>query len=269
MKIITNKNTLKKIVIKEKKIGFVPTMGAIHPGHISLIKKSSQNCSKTIVSIFVNKPQFNKKNDYKKYPRNLKQDISLLKKTNVDILFLPSFKQIYPNGQNKNIKIDSFKNKLCGKTRPGHFKAVVDVIDRFIKIINPYKIFFGKKDFQQLKLIESFVNKTHKNIKVIGCKTIREKNGVAYSSRNLLLNKNEFSIASKIYRFLYKNKKKIINNYISINFAKNKMYQIGVNKIDYLEVVDINKTTRPFKKNKLYKLFVSYYLGNTRLIDNI
>ena len=137
MKIFLNKNKLVKIIQKEKNVGFVPTMGAIHKGHISLIKKSISDCDKTIVSIYVNKPQFNKKSDYLKYPRNLKKDISLLKKNKVDYLYIPSTSQIYPKGQCQKIKINSFGKKLCGKFRPGHFEAVVDVIDKFIKIIQP------------------------------------------------------------------------------------------------------------------------------------
>ena len=141
MKIFLNKTKLIKIIQHEKNLGFVPTMGAIHKAHIYILKKSISLCNKTIVTIFVNKPQFNKINDYKKYPRNLKKDISILRKCKVDYLYLPSTKQIYPIGPNKKIKISSFSKKLCGKFRPGHFEAVVDVIDRFIKIIEPNKIF--------------------------------------------------------------------------------------------------------------------------------
>jgi len=119
----------------------VPTMGAIHLGHISLVKKCLYQCDKTIVTIFVNKAQFNRKSDFQKYPRVLKKDITILKKLKVDILYLPSANQIYPDGRNKNIKISSFRKKLCGKFRPGHFQAVADVIDRFIKIIKPKKIY--------------------------------------------------------------------------------------------------------------------------------
>ena len=156
MKIIVHKNKLRELILNEKNLGFVPTMGAIHMGHISLVKKCILECDKSIVSIFVNKPQFNKKSDYKKYPRLLKKDILILKKLKVDYLYLPSEKQIYPNGQNKNIKISSFEKKLCGKFRPGHFRAIVDVIDRFINIINPKRIYFGEKDLQQLMIINHF-----------------------------------------------------------------------------------------------------------------
>ena len=146
MKIIKNKNKLIKLIDGQKKIGFVPTMGAIHFGHISLIKAASRECSKTIVSIFINKPQFNKAKDFKSYPRYLKRDILILKKSKIDYLYIPTNKQIYPNGINNKIKISPFAKKLCGKYRPGHFEAVVDVIDRFVKIIKPKRIYFGEKD---------------------------------------------------------------------------------------------------------------------------
>ena len=190
MKIFSHKKELEKLVHSEKNLGFVPTMGSFHKGHISLIKKSIHMCRKTLVSIFVNKPQFNNKSDFNKYPRNLKKDISLLKRNKVDFLYMPTHKEIYPKGPNKKIKISSFGKKLCGKHRPGHFEGVVDVIDRFLKIIKPNKIFLGNKDLQQLKIIEEFIIRKKIKTKVIGCKNIREKNGIACSSRNYLLTLN-------------------------------------------------------------------------------
>jgi pantoate--beta-alanine ligase len=269
MKIILSKKKLIQILKEEEDLGFVPTMGAIHKAHIYIIKKSISLCKKTIVTIFVNKPQFNETTDYKKYPRNIKKDISVLRKSKVDYLYLPTRKQIYPSGPNKNIKISSFGKRLCGKSRPGHFKAVVDVINRFIKIINPNKIFLGEKDMQQLKIIEEFINKNQIKTKVIPCKTIREKNGIACSSRNFFLSANDFIIASKVYKLLCKSKRLLIKKKNILKKIKNKMFKFGVKKIDYLELLEINKLARPFKKNKKYRLFVAYYLGTTRLIDNI
>ena len=228
MKIIYSKNKLVNFVLKQKNLGFVPTMGAIHEGHISLIKKSINQSGRTIVSIFINKPQFNRKSDFLKYRRVLKKDISILTKLKVDYLYLPSIIQIYPNGPNNNIKISSFEKKLCGKYRSGHFEAVVDVIDRFIKIINPKKIYLGEKDMQQLKIIEHFVKKNYSNIKVIGCKTIREKNGLACSSRNFLLSLNEKKIASKIYTYLKNKKQNLIKKKINLMTIKKSVFKLGV-----------------------------------------
>ena len=269
MKIISNKKILTKIIQKEKKLGFIPTMGAIHKAHLSIVKKCNKSCAKSLVTIFINKHQFNKKSDYVRYPRFLKRDITLLKKNGVNYLYLPTTKQIYPKGPSKKIKISSLGKKLCGKTRPGHFEAVVDVIDRFIKIIKPNKIFFGEKDMQQLKIISHFVKKNHKNTKVIGCKTIREKNGIACSSRNLLLSLKQKTIASKVYKLLINKKQNLIKNKSGLIEIKRKIRELGVNKIEYIEILNINKLIKPYIKNNKYKIFIAYYLGTTRLIDNI
>jgi len=269
MKIFLNKNRLVKLIKEEKNLGFVPTMGSIHLGHISLFKRSISQCNKTIASIFINKPQFDRKIDYQTYPRILKNDILLLKKLKVDYLFIPSSNQIYPTGPNKKIKISSLGKKLCGKFRPGHFRAVADVIERFIKIINPKKIYLGEKDMQQLKIIEHYVKKNYNKIKVIGCKTIRERNGIPCSSRNFLLSSNEKRIASEIYRLLINKKKYLIKKKISLNKIKNKIFELGAHKIDYIKLLDINKIIKPYKRNKKYRIFIAYYLRSTRLIDNI
>ena len=269
MKIFSSKKRLIEYIHNEKNLGFVPTMGAIHKGHLSLINKSISQSKKTIVTIFINKAQFNRKADYKKYPRILKKDISTLKKVNIDYLYLPSHHQIYPKGRNKNIKISSFGKKLCAKFRPGHFEAIADVIDRFIKIIRPKIIYLGEKDMQQLKIIEHFVKKNHIKTQVIGCKTIREKNGIAYSSRNFLLSSKEKKIASQIYHLLINKKKYLIKNKLQIIDLKKNILKLGARKIDYVQVLDVNKLVKPYKKNKKYRIFIAYYLRSTRLIDNV
>ena len=269
MKIILKKNKLSKFTHNKKSLGFVPTMGGIHAGHISLIKRSIKECSNTIVSIFVNKQQFNDKRDFIKYPRILKKDIIKLKKLKIDCLYLPKHRDIYPNGYNKKIKINRFKNKLCGKFRPNHFEAIADVVDRFIKIINPNKIYFGDKDFQQLKIIEDFIKKNYPKCKVVPCKTIREKNGIACSSRNYLLSYGEKKVASKVFKLIKDKKRKLVKKKIKITKIENIIYSMGVRKIDYIEILNINKIIKPFKKKSKYKIFLAYYLGATRLIDNI
>jgi len=269
MKIISNKNKLIKITNNIKNLGFVPTMGAIHKGHLSLIRASNKKCKKTLVSIFINKPQFNRKKDFQKYPRTIKKDIKKLSKYKVDFLFTPSFKEMYPNGINKKIKVISLSKKLCGKFRAGHFEAIVDVIDRFIKIIKPKKIFLGEKDMQQLRIIDAFVKKNYPKVKIIGCKTIREKNGIAMSSRNNLLSNKEKITASKIYKLIKENKRKILTKKIKFTYIKKKLFDFGVKKIDYIEMLDVNKLVKSrFKKNKI-RIFIAYHLRSARLIDNI
>ena len=269
MKILLNKSKLIKFIKNEKNLGFVPTMGGIHQGHLSLVKKSKRQSNKTIVTIFINKPQFNRKIDYQKYPKSLKKDIKILKNSKVDYLYIPTHKQIYPFGPNKKIKINSFGNKLCGKFRPGHFEAIVDVVTKFTNIINPKRIYLGEKDMQQLKIIELFFKKNFKDIKVIGCKTIREKNGIAHSTRNALLSIDQKKIASKVFKFLINKKKKLVKKEISLSIIKNQIYKLGINKIDYVELLDVNKIIKKNTKIKKYRIFIAYYIGTTRLIDNV
>ena len=173
MKIINNIFDLNKAIKNFRGFGFVPTMGGIHQGHISLIKRSIKECNHTIVSIFINKQQFNNKRDFIKYPRILKKDIQKLAKLKINYLYLPKHEDIYPYGYNRKIKINKFKKKLCGKFRPNHFKAVVDIIDRFIKILNPKNIYFGNKDLQQLKLVDNFVSKKYPSTKIISLISLR------------------------------------------------------------------------------------------------
>ena len=269
MKIISNKNNLIKITNNIKNLGFVPTMGGIHKGHLSLIKASQKKCKKTLVSIFINKPQFNRKKDFQSYPRTIKTDIKKLSSYKVDYLFCPSFNAMYPDGVNKKIKVIPFSKKLCGKFRPGHFKAIADIIDRFIKIVKPKKIFLGEKDMQQLKIIDAFVSKNYPEIKVIGCKTIREKNGIAISSRNFLLSKKEKKIASKIYKFIKKNKREILTKKFKFTNIKKTLLEFGARRIDYIKILDINSIIKSRSKKNKSRIFVAYYLSSVRLIDNI
>ena len=163
-------------------------MGSLHKGHISLIKKSKIKCNKTLVSIFVNPSQFNKRKDFNKYPRNIKKDLSLLKKIKVDFVYIPKKNQVYNFKRKKEIRLKNKDKILCAKFRKGHFEGVIDVMDRFTKIIRPNKIFMGEKDFQQLCLVKKYIEKRYKS-KIISCKTIRDRNKLVLSSRNLLLKK--------------------------------------------------------------------------------
>ena len=271
MKIFKDKHTLQREILKTKGISFVPTMGGLHKGHISLIKKSKKSQFKTLVSIFVNPTQFNKKIDFKSYPRSAKKDLKKLKKLKINYLYMPTFKDIYGFKPKEKVFLDKFSKKLCGKFRRGHFEGVLNVVNRFLEIIKPRYIFLGKKDYQQLYLIKRHIEKRKIKSKIIECKTIRENNGVALSTRNSKLNDHQMKIASKIYYYLYKLKKKIKKNYnlFSLNKIKNELKELGVSKIDYLE----NYNTKNFKKIKKqgekFNLFIAYYIKKIRLIDNI
>ena len=269
MKILLRNSDLNEAILDSSNVGFVPTMGSLHKGHISLIKKSLICCSKTVVSIFVNPTQFNKKSDYKKYPRNIKKDLKILKRLKVNFVFTPNEKQIY-NFKNKiKAKLAQKDKVLCAKYRKGHFEGVIDVMTRFTKIINPSKIFMGEKDFQQLFLVKKYVENNFRS-KIIPCKTIRDKNKMALSSRNLLLNKIDLFKAGKISRELISFKKKLSKKNITKNLIlmkKNNLEKLYNIHIEYLEIRN-KKNLNLSKKIKNSKIFVAYYLKSIRLIDN-
>ncbi len=271
MKIFKDKQTLQKEILKTTGISFVPTMGGLHKGHISLIKQSKKSKLKTLVSIFVNPKQFNKKSDFRFYPRNIKKDIKQLKKLKINYLYIPTYKDIYGFRPKQKVFLDKFSKKLCGKYRKGHFEGVLNVVNRFIEIIKPKYIFLGKKDYQQLYLIKKHIEKRKIKSKIIECKTIRERNGVALSTRNLNLNDSQMKIASNIYYYLYYLKKKIKKNYnlFNINKIKKDLKDLGVNKIDYLKNYNIKNFKEIKKQNKKFNIFIAYYIKNIRLIDNI
>ena len=271
MKILLNNTSLFESLRPFNDLGFVPTMGGIHKGHLSLINKSNKLCKKTIVSIFVNPKQFNNKKDLKSYPRNIKKDLKILKKSKkVDFVYLPKFKDIYKDKKKSKITLQKKDKILCAKFRKGHFEGVLDVMNKLTKIINPQKIFMGEKDFQQLYLVKKQLERTYKT-KIIPCKTIRDRNNVALSSRNLLLNKSSIVIAAKIYKKLVsikkniKNKKKISS---FLNLKKKELKNSYKIKIDYLELRNINDLKISSTKQNS-RLFIAYYLNNIRLIDNL
>ncbi len=199
-------NRLNKEVNFKANIGFVPTMGSLHKGHISLIKSSKKTCKKTLVSIFVNPSQFNKRSDLRNYPRNLKRDIKILMKLKVDYLLTPNVNDIYSERKNTKIKLNKKDKIMCALYRPGHFEGVLAVINQFLKRFKPKYIFFGEKDYQQLFLIKKFIKNKFKT-KIFSCSTIRDKNNLALSSRNILLSDNDIKKSSFIAKFLLKFKK--------------------------------------------------------------
>ena len=256
---------LNKEVNFKASVGFVPTMGSLHKGHISLVKNCQKTCDKTLVSIFINPSQFNRKTDYKNYPRTLDKDIKILKKLKVDYVLVPNIKEIYSRNTPRKISINKKHKVLCGKYRPGHFEGVLAVISKFLKDLKVKKIFLGEKDFQQYFLIKNFVKKRFKT-KVVLCKTIRMGSSLPYSSRNKLLDNKSIRIAQKFT-------KKIIDVFKNIKKNKNKTYllqSIKSNnniKIEYLELRNKNNLSPIFNKRNL-KLFVCFYIKKVRLIDN-
>ena len=273
MIIFENQNDLQLYLQNEginKKIGFIPTMGALHDGHISLIKESSKKCDLTICSIFINPTQFNNKKDYKTYPRNLKNDLKVLKKLKVDFVFLPSVTQIYKDVEKTKISLNKSEKILCAKFRNGHFEGVLNVLDQFVKLISPKIIFMGEKDYQQFFLVKKFIEKKYKS-KVHLSKTIRNSNKVALSSRNGLLNQANLETIGLITNRLFNlknsiNKNKDKSNILIRNLKKELVKKFDI-KIEYLECRNLNNMSTNLNK-KPYKLFVAYYFKNVRLIDN-
>jgi len=264
---------LEKIRKKKKKIGFVPTMGALHNGHISLIKNSKNKSDVTICSIFINPTQFNNKNDFKKYPFNIEKDKKILQENACDIVFIPKAHEIYPNKITaKKFNFGKLDKVMEGKHRPGHFDGVATVVQKFIEIIEPHYSFFGEKDFQQLAIIKNLAN--HKIIatKVISCSTIRSNLGLALSSRNKLLTKEQLKEALLIYKTLIYVKKNIqkktikdLKKYVQSTFLKSSLI------LDYFEISTSDNLTpiEHYSSKIKTNAFIAAQLGSVRLIDNL
>ena len=262
-----NLNNLKK----NQKVGLVPTMGCIHDGHLELIKKCKKLKYFTVVTVFVNPAQFNNQSDLKKYPSQEKKDLEILKKHNVDLVFFPKVKQMYPLGYSTYIKEINFSDILCGKYRKNHFSGVLTIVLKLFLIVQPYAAFFGEKDFQQLFLIKKMVRDFNLGVKIIGIPTVRDSNGLALSSRNKLLNARGLEIAKQIYlnfkkiRYLdYKHTKDLELS------LKKELKKSGLNDIEYIEVRDSKslKYTKSIIKGKTLRVFIAVYIDDVRLIDN-
>ena len=269
MKILYKNNDLIEALLGVSNIGFVPTMGSLHDGHVSLIRQSLKYCKKTVVSIFINPTQFNNKNDYRKYPRNLKKDLKILKKLKINFVYIPTKKQIFNSKNPIRIRLSQKDKILCAKYRKGHFEGVIDVMTRLTSKIKPSKIFMGEKDFQQLILVKRFIEKNFKS-KIILCKTIRNKNKLALSSRNLHLSKNDLIVAEKISKSLIYFKKQILQqplNKKKILSKRNELVKKFHIDIEYFEVRNIHNLLISKKSNNS-KIFIAYYLNKIRLIDN-
>jgi len=279
MKIFHDIKSIREEIKKHssRKIGFVPTMGALHQGHLSLIEQARANSDLVIVSIFINQKQFNNTADYNLYPQTIEQDIKKIENI-VDIVFIPTAEEIYPDGFSTTISVANITDNLCGKTRVGHFDGVALVVVKLFNIIKPNQAFFGEKDFQQLQLIKKFVKDLAMDIEIFACATMRQKDGplegLAMSSRNLRLDKKGQEIAPKIYQNLCLAKEQILaNNPINVVLEKiaQNLTNVGFGKVDYLQVCD-EENLQPvdiFNPNIKSRLFIAIYADQIRLIDNI
>ena len=286
MKIIKKISKMQKLVLelhrKGKSIGFVPTMGALHEGHLSLIKRAHRENDVVIVSIFVNPTQFAgcklgarfaPKEDFRKYPRNLRKDAELCKKTGVDYIFVPSVKEMYPEGYITYVNVEGYLTEtLEGKARPGHFRGVATIVDKLFNIVQPDRAYFGEKDYQQLIVIKRMVSNLNIPIKIIPCPLIREADGLAMSSRNVYLNSEERRIALVLNRALAEAKRRVmckVGVREIINEIQKKIKEEPKVKLDYVEVRD-GKTFEPVKGiRKGCVVLLAAKVGKTRLIGNV
>jgi len=262
-----------------KTIGFVPTMGYLHDGHISLVRAAKKENDFTVVSIFVNPMQFGPNEDLDKYPRDEKKDIALLKKEKVDILFLPGTKELYPGGFKTTVSVKELSGVLCGASRPVHFDGVCTIVCKLFNLVEPDTAYFGQKDGQQLIIIKKMVEDLNLNVKIKAVPTVREKDGLAMSSRNMYLTKEERAQAPVLYQSLLK-AKELINNVgatcqaapTKIINTMRKMILNGTNgkaKIDYIEIRDAKTLDKIKKINGGALIALAVKVGKARLIDNI
>ena len=280
MKVISTVNELQNQIrkIHLAPVGFVPTMGALHEGHLSLVENAINQCPVVVVSIFVNQTQFNDKNDLKNYPRTLDNDLELLEKVlrETDIVFTPENNEIYPEEDKREFHFGNLDNVMEAVHRPGHFNGVAQVVSRLFEIVKPDIAIFGMKDFQQLAVIKELVRQTGDKVKIIGNPIIRENDGLAMSSRNRLLEPAIRIHASIIYKIISTASAMITESDIPEikSFVENRINSLPGLKVEYFDIVDdtelipVNKKDE-MKKGKRYYGCIAVKAGKIRLIDNI
>jgi pantoate--beta-alanine ligase len=277
MKVFYKNESLQERLTKIKRgasIGFIPTMGALHKGHLSLIKKARTENKIIVVSIFVNPTQFDKKEDLINYPKTLENDLALLKTVNCDIVFVPSVDEIYHGFTiASHFDFDGLEFQMEGKHRKGHFDGVGTIVKRLFEIVKPHKAYFGEKDFQQLQIIKKLVEKHKISIQIIGCEIFRENDGLAMSSRNVRLTKLQRREAPFIHKTLKEAKEKFKVNSISevVKWVEKEFEKNAVLNLEYFEIANIKnlKSAKRKNKNSTYRGFIAVFAGNIRLIDNI
>jgi pantoate--beta-alanine ligase len=267
------RNLVKAARSKGKKIGLVPTMGALHIGHISLIEAAAKKCDFVVVSIFVNPTQFGPGEDFEKYPRPLKADLEICRKAGVDVVFAPSPQQMYPGENLTWVNVEKLTEQLCGQFRPGHFGGVTTVCAKLFNIVAPDIAFFGQKDAQQAIVIKQMVADLNIPLKIIVCPTVRQPDGLAVSSRNQYLTRQQKKNAPLIYKSLQKCQKLIEDGVADsktiINQMRKILQQAPSIKIEYISIVDADTLQELKKITGRVLTAVAVKIGSTRLIDNI
>lgn len=277
MKLVETISELKAIIRSNKSegktIGLVPTMGYLHEGHLSLVKRSVQDNDFTVMSIFVNPTQFGPNEDFEKYPRDMERDLRLAESVGADVVFAPCVTEMYPDGYKTYVEVEDITKVLCGLSRPGHFKGVTTVVNKLFNIVEPDKAYFGQKDAQQVIVIKKMVRDLNMDLEIVTCPIIRESDGLAMSSRNVYLSKEERAAAVILSKSLFEAEELIKKGEKStrkvIEYIRNRIMSEKFADIDYVEVVSTDGLGKLEEISGSVLIALAVRFGKTRLIDNI
>jgi pantoate--beta-alanine ligase len=254
-------------------LGFVPTMGALHEGHLSLVRAAREHCDRVAVSIFVNPAQFAPHEDLDQYPRTLERDRELLSQEGVDLLFVPANEEMYPPGSSTWVQVDGLSDKLCGQSRPGHFRGVTTVVAKLLHIVQPDRAFFGQKDAAQVAIIRRMVRDLHLPVEILACPIVREADGLAMSSRNAYLDRQQRNSALVLYRSLIRVQQDFSagerNAARLIEAGRGTFFAEPSVRLDYFAIVDPQTLDRLAEVDQPALVAVAAFVGTTRLIDNL
>ena len=277
MKVVTSSEQVHAAVrtakAQDQRVGFVPTMGALHEGHLSLVRAARQRCRFVVASVFVNPTQFGPNEDFKTYPRNLERDRQMLEAEGVSLLFAPEVEEIYPSGANTFVTVEGLSDKLCGRSRPGHFRGVTTVVSKLFNIVEPEVAFFGQKDAAQAAIIRKMVRDLKFDVQVVVCPIVREADGLAMSSRNAYLTPTERKQALVLFRALSRVQTLAdqgeANAHKLIGAAKSVFAEEPAVRLDYVEAVNPESLEALSDISKGALVALAAFVGKTRLIDNI
>lgn len=267
-------DTVGGLLIRGRTIGFVPTMGALHEGHLSLVRRSREENEKTVVSIFVNPLQFGPSEDFARYPRDIEGDVEKLEAERVDILFMPEASLMYPVGFSTRVEVGTISETMCGACRPGHFAGVATVVAKLFHIVKPTRAYFGQKDFQQAVVIRRMVKDLNMDVEIVVCPTVREKDGLAMSSRNMYLSGEQRPAAAVLFRSLKGTAESLASGIIQIGEVRHVLRQKilsepAVSSVDYAGAYDPETLEELAEPKGEILLACAVWIGSTRLIDNI
>jgi len=256
----------------DKTIGFVPTMGYLHQGHLSLVESSLRDNELTVVSIFVNPTQFGENEDFDKYPRDLDNDLKLMSTLDVDVVFYPEYREIYPDGYKTFVEVYDIGNRYCGKSRPIHFRGVTTIVCKLLNIVKPTLMYMGEKDFQQVYILEKMIDDLNISSSIVRCPIIRESDGLAMSSRNVYLSENERKSALCLYQSMLLTKEMFLAGETDVAKVRAKMEEMILTNnghIDYIAFINNDNFEEEQVLTSDSRVLLAVKFGTTRLIDNI